>query len=36
MLASLYARNGVDATVRTLDVHQGAPAPALMNAMREL
>ena len=36
MLASLYARNGVDATVRTLEVHQGAPAPALMNVMREL
>lgn len=36
MLSSLYARKGVDATVRTLDVHQGAPAPALMNAMREL
>jgi homoserine kinase len=36
MVASLYARNAVDATVRTLEVHQGAPAPALMNVMREL
>ena len=29
MLMSLYAGRGVDATVRTLTVHQGAPAPAL-------
>jgi homoserine kinase len=29
MLTSLYSRAGVEATIRTLDVHQGAPAPAL-------
>jgi homoserine kinase len=29
VLTSLYARGGVDATVRTLSVHQHAPAPAL-------
>jgi len=29
MLTSLYARAGVDATIRTLDVHQTTPAPAL-------
>jgi homoserine kinase len=29
MLTSLYSRKGVEATVRTLQVHHGAPAPAL-------
>jgi homoserine kinase len=29
MLTSLYARGGVDATVRTLPVHEAAPVPAL-------
>jgi homoserine kinase len=29
MLTSLYSRAGVEATVRTLHVHHGAPAPAL-------
>jgi homoserine kinase len=29
LLASLYARTGVDATIRTLNVHQTTPAPAL-------
>ncbi len=29
LLTSLYARAGVDATIRTLDVHQTTPAPAL-------
>jgi homoserine kinase len=29
LLSSLYARAGVDATIRTLNVHQAAPAPAL-------
>jgi homoserine kinase len=29
LLTSLYARGGVDATIRTLNVHQHAPAPAL-------
>ena len=29
LLTSLYARGGVDATIRTLNVHQGAPAPAM-------
>jgi homoserine kinase len=29
LLRSVYARGGVDATVRTLPVHQAAPAPAV-------
>lgn len=29
MLTALYARAGVDATIRTLNVHQTTPAPAL-------
>jgi len=29
MLRSLYARGGVEATIRTLNVHQMTPAPAL-------
>lgn len=29
LLTSLYARTGVDATIRTLNVHQTMPAPAL-------
>jgi hypothetical protein len=29
LLTSLYARAGVDATIRTLNVHQTTPAPAL-------
>jgi homoserine kinase len=29
LLTSLYARSGVDATIRTLHVHQTTPAPAL-------
>jgi homoserine kinase len=29
LLTSLYARKGVDATIRTLNVHQATPAPAL-------
>jgi homoserine kinase len=29
MVSSLYARKGVEATVRTLQVHQGASIPAL-------
>jgi len=29
LLTSLYARGGVDATIRTLNVHQTTPAPAL-------
>jgi homoserine kinase len=29
LLTSLYARKGVDATIRTLNVHQTTPAPAL-------
>jgi homoserine kinase len=29
LLTSLYARNGVDATIRTLTVHHTTPAPAL-------
>jgi homoserine kinase len=29
MVTSLYARAGVDATIRTLNVHQTTPAPAL-------
>jgi hypothetical protein len=28
-LTSLYARHGVDATIRTLNVHHTTPAPAL-------
>jgi hypothetical protein len=29
MLRSLSARGGVEATIRTLNVHQRTPAPAL-------
>jgi homoserine kinase len=29
LLTSMYARSGVDATIRTLNVHQTTPAPAL-------
>ena len=29
LLTSLYARAGVDATIRTLNVHQTTPTPAL-------
>lgn len=30
LLTALYARGGVDATIRTLNVHQTTPAPALI------
>jgi len=29
LLTSLYARGGVEATIRTLSVHQPTPVPAL-------